>query len=82
MVRWLPAEPPLRFGIVTSKKVGKAVVRNRIRRRLRELLRRQSLPPCELLVVVFPEAAGASFQELAQDLQLALERSGLLPSHR
>ncbi|MFY0119869.1 ribonuclease P protein component, partial [Acinetobacter baumannii] len=31
-VKWLPA-PELRVGIVVSKKVGKAVVRNRIKRR-------------------------------------------------
>jgi len=78
-VRWRPLrEPEVRVGIVVSKKVGKAVVRNRVKRRLREILRRTHLPPAELMVVARPEAAEASFEELARDLYRALKRSGLL----
>ena len=68
------------MGIVVSKKVGKAVTRNRVRRRLREILRRLHLPPAELMVVAKPEAANADFAELARDLLRALERSGMLNS--
>lgn len=80
-VRWLPApaQAPLpRVGLVVSRKVGKAVVRNLIRRRLREILRRLSLPRVDLLVVVYPEAAQASFVEVWKDLMHALRRSGLI----
>lgn len=80
-VRWLPAPPVAqlpRVGLVASRKVGNAVTRNRIRRRLREILRRISLPRVDLLVVVYPEAAQASFVELWKDLVHALKRSGLI----
>lgn len=79
-VRWLPLPPGkgVWVGLVTSKKVGKAVTRNLIRRRLREILRRMHLPSCELLVVAHPEAADASFAELWRDLSHALKKSGLI----
>src|SRR4051794_16760064 len=34
------SERPARFGLTVSRKVGNAVVRNRVKRRLREALRR------------------------------------------
>lgn len=77
IVRWLPASE-LRVGIVVSKKVGKAVVRNRVKRRLREILRRLHLPRAHLLLVATPEAREASFAELFQDLTRALKKSGLV----
>ncbi|TBH20720.1 ribonuclease P protein component [Thermus thermamylovorans] len=76
-VKWLPA-PELRVGIVVSKKVGKAVVRNRVKRRLREILRRLHLPKAHLLVVAGPEAREAGYAELFQDLIRALRKSGLI----
>ncbi len=76
-VKWLPA-PELRVGIVVSKKVGKAVVRNRIKRRLREILRRLHLPGAHLLLVATPEAREADFAALFQDLVRALRKSGLI----
>ncbi len=76
-VKWLPAGE-LRVGIVVSKKVGKAVVRNRIKRRLREILRRLHLPKAHLLVIASPEAREATFAELFQDLIRTLKKSGLI----
>ncbi|MEN2982529.1 MAG: ribonuclease P protein component [Thermus sp.] len=76
-VKWLPG-PELRVGIVVSKKVGKAVVRNRVKRRLREILRRLHLPKAHLLVVASPEAREASFAELFQDVVRALRKSRLV----
>ncbi len=78
-VRWLPLNASeVRVGIVVSKKVGKAVVRNKVRRRLREIVRRMHLPPAEIMIIARPEAAQASFQELARDLRRALAKSGLV----
>lgn len=79
-VRWLPlrAAKHVQVGLVVSKKVGKAVVRNKVRRRLREILRRMHLPPCELVVVAQPDAAGAEYAELWKDLSYALMKSGLI----
>ncbi|SDE65743.1 ribonuclease P protein component [Thermus arciformis] len=76
-VKWLPASE-LRVGIVVSKKVGKAVVRNRIKRRLREVLRRLHLPKAHLLLVASPEAREADFAALFQDVVRALRKSGLV----
>jgi ribonuclease P protein component len=58
-----------------SKAVGNAVVRNRVRRRLRELVRPQlsRLPAGASLVVrALPAAASASFETLGSDLDAAL----------
>lgn len=82
-VRWLPLRPhvlnPVRVGIVVSTKVSKkATVRNRIRRRLKEILGKMHLPPCEMVIVAQPEAAFASYWELLKDLGHALKKSGLV----
>jgi ribonuclease P protein component len=55
------------------------VTRNRVRRRLREMLR--SLPVCEgydLVISVRPEAAQATFFALKTELILLLKRARLL----
>ena len=74
----LPAvESPAKVGFVTSKAVGPAVVRNRVRRRLRHLMRDRlaMLPPGALVVVrALPASAGASSRELAADVDRALAR--------
>ena len=64
-----------RAGFVVSKAVGNAVVRNKVRRRLRHLVRPllAELPPSASLVVrALPSAAAASFAELGADLESAL----------
>ena len=56
-----------RFGISTGKRVGGAVVRNRVRRRLREILRawdHTGTVRWDILVVARPGSAGASFTDL------------------
>jgi len=66
-----------RVGFVVSRAVGSAVTRNRIKRRLRELMRGylQSLPSGSLLVVrANAAAAHASQSDLAADLDLVLRR--------
>jgi ribonuclease P protein component len=68
-----------RIGITISKAVGKAVVRNRIRRRLRGVLDEASLllpERCGMLLVVRPEAAPASYDRLAGDVTRVLEGFG------
>jgi ribonuclease P protein component len=67
-------DPP-KIGFVVSRAVGSAVVRNRVRRRLRELMRGylQSLPGGSLLVVrANPSAARAGQSDLAADLGLVI----------
>jgi len=70
-------DPSTRAGFVVSKAVGNAVVRNRVKRRLRHLVReRLSRLPAGSLVVVraLPGAGDAGLDELARDLDVALER--------
>jgi ribonuclease P protein component len=68
---------PARVGFVVSKAVGPAVVRNRVKRRLRHLARESvmDLPGSAVLVVrALPAAADAGYAELAADLERCLER--------
>ena len=66
-----------RVGFVVSRAVGNAVTRNRVKRRLRELVRTQAdvLPSGSVLVVrALPASAGASYAELRSDLVRCLTR--------
>jgi ribonuclease P protein component len=68
---------PARVGFVASRAVGSAVTRNRVKRRLRELMRGylHSLPGGSLLVVrANAAAAHASQPDLAADLDLVIRR--------
>jgi len=59
-----------RYGIVASKKVGKAVVRNRSRRQMREIIRnaRGSLGSGnDIILVIKSSAVGVKFTDLQQD---------------
>ena len=60
-----------RLGITVSRKVGGAVVRVRIKRRIREIYRRwnerRELDGTDLVVHVSPRANGAGFRELRQE---------------
>ena len=68
-----PPEPPhARIGITASRKVGNAVARHRIKRRIREIYRRwnrrRDLPPLDLVVHVLATAGQADYQALKKDL--------------
>jgi ribonuclease P protein component len=74
LVRDCPDEHP-RVGFVVSRAVGGAVVRNKVRRRLRHLARGylDSLPAGSLLLVrANPPAAVARQADLAADLDLVV----------
>lgn len=65
-VSWAPAgEGPPRLAFAIGRKVGSAVHRNRLRRRLRALAGRTGLPPGAWLVSASPGAAEASFDVLS-----------------
>ncbi len=69
-----------RIGITATKKLGKANVRNRLKRWTREVYRRQREPlgidprMLDIVVNVKPNAAAASFEDYSRDLTRALER--------
>ena len=68
-----------RFIIIVSTKVSKkAVARNRVRRRVREIIRLALLPlarPFDVMVIVKQEALAATYQQLFDDLTMLYEKS-------
>ncbi len=80
VLRSLRTEAPTRIGLSTPRVLGGAVERNRVRRRLRELLRErydEIGPGWDLLVIARAEAATSSYGELRQALASLMERSGI-----
>ncbi len=74
-----PAKTP-RVGFSVSNKVGKAVVRNKVKRRLRAsagaMLPR--LRGCQAVVTASPSAAGKSYAELDGQLRKLFSCAGLI----
>lgn len=71
-------DAPARVGFTVSKKVGNAVERNRIRRRLREIVRRASgdaaRPGYDYVLIGRRAGLSASFGGLLEDFKSALRR--------
>jgi len=69
-------QAPSRFGFTASKRVGKAVDRNRARRRLkaaaRELLPRLGVPGADYVFIARMDTAGIGWQRLLDDMESAL----------
>ncbi len=66
-----------RFGFTVTKKIGKAVVRNRVRRRLKSAVREISelaRPDFDYVVIARTAAIDRPFADLKSDLSLALTR--------
>ncbi len=71
--------PNTRRGFVVSKRVGKAVVRNRLKRRLREGLRSlTTVTGRDLVFLARPPAAQASYHDLREAIADLLSRARLL----
>ena len=69
--------PHNRFGFVTSKRVGNAVIRNRVRRRLREAVRPLPLADrWDIVVSAKAPAAKADFQELRRQSSICCAGPG------
>lgn len=89
VLRTLPNEAGHnRYGFVTSKKLGGAVARNWLRRRLQEIVRLMpggtgaaeawSPEPHDIVISAKTAAAGASYQELEAAVRRLLVKSGLI----
>ena len=68
-------------GFVTSKRIGEAVVRNRVRRRLRDVVRTQQGRLREgvwFIVIARPAAARASYGALKDEWLRLAERASIL----
>jgi ribonuclease P protein component len=73
---------PCRFGFITSRRLGSAVARNRVRRRLREIVRRHQHDLRQdfwIVLVARRDAVKASYRSLEDEwLRLARRASILL----
>lgn len=70
-----------RVGITVSKKLGKAHVRNRTRRRLREIYRlneEKFLPGYDIVVVARTKAVDAPFDQLTKAYLALAKKAGIL----
>ena len=70
-----------RFGLATGRRIGGAVVRNRVRRRLREALRGMATsfrPGWDVLIIARPAIVAADHAALVEALRRTLERGGVI----
>ena len=70
-----------RVGITVSKKLGKAHVRNRVRRRLREIYRLNEAlfqPGWDIVVVARSRAVDAEFSRLTKSYLALAQKAGVL----
>ncbi len=70
-----------RVGITVSKKLGHAVVRNRVRRRIREVYRlseEQLAPGWDIVIVARSRAIEAPFDQLSNAFLKLADQAGLL----
>ena len=76
----ITALEPIRIGFTVSRKVGGAVVRNRVRRRLRaaalQVMAARAKPGRDYVVVGRKEAVSRPFDALLADLDTALAKTG------
>jgi ribonuclease P protein component len=73
--------PHNRFGFVISRRVGNAVVRNRVKRRLRAAVRsrlNRLARGFDIVVISHAAAAAASYHELDARLADLFQKAGLL----
>ena len=67
-----------RYGFSVSRRVGKAVVRNRVKRLLREVLRQTPLQPgWDIIFIARASAARANYTSLGKSVRGLLCRAGI-----
>lgn|SRR5690554_916259 len=75
------AQGPAKFGFIASKKVGNAVVRNRAKRLMREVIRRH-LPEIkentQIICIARSSIRGVSYAEVERSILKSLERAKVL----
>jgi len=69
------------LGLTVGVKIGNAVTRNRVRRRLKEIYRTNEsrmLPGYDIVIVARARAAGATYRELERDFLFRAKKLGLM----
>ena len=68
-----------RRGYVVSKKVGSAVLRNRVKRRFREIIRQLDIKPgWDIVLIAYPAAGVTRFDALRAVVMQILEKAGVI----
>jgi ribonuclease P protein component len=73
--------PHNRYGIITTRRLGNAVARNRAKRRIREAIRSwhpQITPGYDMILIARYPVMGASFPALLEAVELLLHRANLV----
>jgi len=76
-----PETATFRAGFITSRKIGNAVRRNRVRRRLREIVRKNQLElrgKIWIITIAKTAATRATYQELEDEWLRLAERASIL----
>ncbi len=75
--------PYSRLGYLVSKRIGRAVTRNRVRRRMREAVRLTGVAPgWDLVIIARPGVAQAPYTRIAQTIHELLRRARALGDGR
>ncbi|MCR8658471.1 ribonuclease P protein component [Paenibacillus endoradicis] len=80
-----PIAEPFRLGISASKKIGNAVVRNRMRRVIKEIVRhmeQEIAQNVDFILIVRKPAVSMSYTELDRSIHHVLRKGGLLKSSK
>ena len=86
LVNWhsLPSGLPSRLGVITSRRIGKAHVRNRARRLMRECFRlhqHKLLQPVDMVLVARRSIVGRRFHSVERHFLSLLKKARLLPEN-
>ena len=79
-VRNAPETERFRFGVSVSKKIGSAVVRNRIRRRVKEIVRQMEpviKPNVDIVCIIRKPAVDLDHEALKKSINHVFKRAGL-----
>ena len=78
----LSPDTPSRLGVITSRRIGKAHIRNRARRLMRECFRlhqHELLQPVDLVLVARRSIVGRGFHSVERHFLTLLKKAALLP---
>jgi ribonuclease P protein component len=83
IANWRPIAPqaPSRLGVITARRIGGSVIRNRARRLLRESFRlhqNRLARPVDLVLIARASIVGKRLSEVERDFLTALRKAGLL----